>query len=132
MPGPRSSLLLALCACALPSHAAAAARVHSRPPTPAVQFLDNQRHLDVNRINLYVSNFGSFGYDVIRGGPGLYFPRGQQRSPLFAGGLWVGDQPNTRVTVAEYSSEYAPGRILSPGSPEPPASEGLQVYKVVR
>src|SRR5213593_1660880 len=60
------------------SPAAGRARVHS---------LDNVRRIDANRLNMFVSNFGSFGYDVAGGGAGLYFPKGTTHTTLFAGGL---------------------------------------------
>ena len=49
-----------------------------------------QRHLDINALNLYVSNFGNVGFDALGFSNGMFFPRGTNNSPLFAGGLWVG------------------------------------------
>ncbi|HUU46761.1 MAG TPA: hypothetical protein VM118_13610, partial [Acidobacteriota bacterium] len=42
---------------------------------------------------------------------GLYFPRGTNRTVIFAAGLWVGAlvNGNPRVTVAEHTSEWGPG-----------------------
>ena len=94
--------------------------------------LDGERKIDINRINMVVTNAGWFGFDVNAGSAGLYYPKGQPNTALFAGGLWLGVENPTRVTVAEYSSEYAPGRILAPGIPENPNAADLVVYKVTR
>src|SRR5690242_17848575 len=62
---------------------------------------DQARRLDVNRLNLFVANDGSFGNNA--GNAGLYYPRGTTHTLLFQGGLWLGAESPTRVTVSEYS-----------------------------
>ncbi|NIT59650.1 MAG: hypothetical protein GWN00_26545, partial [Aliifodinibius sp.] len=50
---------------------------------------------------------------------------------IYASGLWVGAKVSgePRVAVAEYSYEFAPGRILG-GTPEDPGGDDLIVYKL--
>ena len=102
---------------------AAPARTHT---------IDYARKIDVNRINMVVTNSGSFGWEITTGNAGLYYPKGQPTAALYAGGLWLGAAGPTRVTVAEYSIEYGPGRILATGAPESPLSADLIVYKMKR
>jgi hypothetical protein len=63
---------------------------------------------------------------------------------VYAGGLWFGSRVDgdVRVTVAEYSLEYQPGKILrgeecEPGNPdtlcwEDPALDRFRIYKIGR
>ena len=104
----------------------------SGPVAPRARDFDLGRRIDVNGINLVIANDGRFGFDAATGRAGLYYPRGTGRTLLFSAGLWLGADSSPRVTVAEYTSEYAPGRILDSGLPEPPDSPDLRVYKVVR
>lgn len=93
---------------------------------------DLERRADVNLANLFVTNVGSFGWDVTSGLPGLYWPTGSDRSALFAGGLWLMDHSadQFRITLAEYSAEYTPGPMAG-GAPSFPNSPLHRVYKVV-
>jgi len=115
------SLLLVLL-CALPLTAA--------PPKGTTSgtalSIDNKQYIDANRILMFVTNRANFARDL--GGLfgndyGTYFPyagdtskirSGEDvRSPLYAGGLWIGAVDSatgqTRVTISEYSTEYVPG-----------------------
>lgn len=115
------SLLLVLL-CALPLTAA--------PPKGTTSgtalSIDNKPYIDANRILMFVTNRANFGRDL--GGLfgndyGTYFPYAGDtglirsgtdvRSPLYAGGLWIGAVDSatgqTRVTISEYSTEYVPG-----------------------
>ncbi len=122
------------CAAAIMACPNATASLRATPsPTPTrTHVLDAARRMDINRINMVVTNSGWFGFDANSVGPGLYYPKGEPTTTLFAGGLWLGDEFPTRVTVAEYSSEYSPGRVVAPGFPENPASADLVVYKMKR
>jgi hypothetical protein len=117
----------------LPSAAAAARRPvtpDGAPPTRTHSF-DIDRRIDVNRVNMFVTNFGAFGFNLAFGDAGLFYPKGQPTSALFAGGLWLGAPDPVRVTVAEYSQEYAPGRYEL-GVIESPALPELKVFKMAR
>lgn len=98
------------------------------------QALDTNTLIDVNNIAMFVTNSGGFARDLESpGGPsGLFFPNGTDKTAVYAGGLWIGAKVGgaTRVTVAEYSLEYKPGKILANGQPDDPAAGKYRVYKV--
>lgn len=127
--GIRAALVVAVLLLACGSAAAAP----SGPAGGARTGVDDlERRADINLVNLFVSNVGSFGWDVTRGLPGLYWPTGSDRSAMFAGGLWLMDHSadQFRITLAEYSSEYTPGPMVG-GAPSFPNSPQNRVYKVV-
>lgn len=110
-----------------PDHPARS-RTHARRVAPRPAGEDLARRLDVNRLSLYVTNVGAWAHDVVSGGPGMTFPRGSGLVSMFASGLWIGARVGgeTRVTVAEYSQEFTPGRAGDVASP------AHRVYKVAR
>src|SRR5262249_33251545 len=80
---------------------------------------DESAVFDANEIATPVSNLGWFAAYV--NGGDLYqleWPRGSGRHAMFAAGLWVGARvgPDTLVTVAEYTSEWAAGPMTSSGA----------------
>lgn len=87
---------------------------------------------------MFLTNVGSFAWNLPAGAPGLEYPRGSGRHVLYAGGIWVGAQiagePYPRVTVAEYSWEYIPGRIKAEGvwDPDWRTNPRWRVYKIYR
>lgn len=99
--------------------------------------LDRNTWIRANSIEMVTTNHGSFGYDIPTGNPGLIYPSGGQNTALFAGGLWIGALTpgnQLRVTVAEYSFEYAPGRIEEDGSWDPNYSSNprWRTYAIAR
>lgn len=131
----RSLVLITLCAL-FPSTASAhlpspAARPLARPMGARDLSLD--RRLDLNRLSLVTTNLGSLGFDLVAANAGAWYPRGTDPTLLFASGLWIGaiTQGETRVAVAEYSMEYAPGthQLGIIGDPNDPA---YSVWKVRR
>jgi hypothetical protein len=102
-------------------------------PTRA-QTLDVDRRIDVNTINMWASNNGSFAFDQVNGNTGLYWPRGTDKGAIFAAGLWLGATVggDVRTVVAEYSMEYGPGRINVGGMPDDPTRPEYVTYKMVR
>ncbi|MCK5126392.1 MAG: dockerin type I repeat-containing protein [candidate division Zixibacteria bacterium] len=84
---------------------------------------DYTSYIDANRIFMFVTNEGMFGRDlagVFGNDYGTYYPYTSTSdiingfntsSPLYAAGIWIGGKVNgqTRVAVAEYSTEYVPG-----------------------
>lgn len=94
--------------------------------------LDRDTRVDANTIDMYITNHGSFGYNISSGVSGLTFPKGSDLTALFAGGLWMGGRVNgqVRVAVAEYSWEYQPGQILSPSTWSDPDDPSYRVYKI--
>ena len=86
--------------------------------------LDQQRRIDVNSINMFVTNFGSWAYDLGTGNSGLIYPKGTNKTAIFAAGPYLGATVNgeTRVVVGEYNQEYNPGVIVRDG-PWPVSTE---------
>jgi hypothetical protein len=116
----------------LPAPAASAAPRASTPVVQAPAALDADRRFDANDLDLWTSNFGWLAVNVGSFSPGFEFPRGSSKHVMFAAGLWVGAQVAgaKRVTVAEYTHEWAPGRIVG-GTYESPYGPELRSWKVV-
>ena len=95
--------------------------------------LDQDRRIDVNSINMWVTNYGSFAWDIAGGPAGLVYPKGTAKTAVFASGLWLGATvgAEVRTTVAEYSQEYDPG-IMIGGTYDNPNRPEYKVYKVAR
>ena len=118
------------------------AALPARVTSPAqVLSLDNQRRVDVNNLNMFVTNFGSWANDLSSGNSGLFYPNGTDRTAIFESGIWFGARVNgeVRTVAAEYSQEYGPGVILRDGQWTDPAQvwdtatqPGYRVYKVAR
>ena len=109
--------------------------------TASVLSIDNQRRIDVNNLNMFVTNFGSWAYDLSTGNSGLVYPKGTDKTAIFAGGLYFGAQVSgeIRTVVGEYSQEYGPGVILRDGDWTDPAhvwddatKPEYRVYKMAR
>ena len=103
----------------------------ARPMRPSTT--DIGRKIDVNNINMFVTNTGSFGFDLAASDAGMWYPKGTDKSAIFASGLWLGCTvgAETRTVVAEYSQEYGPGR-MDAGTFTDPTLPAYKVYKVVR
>lgn len=103
-----------------------------------VSTIDQSRRIDVNEFNMFVTNTGSFAFDLGAGDSGLFWPKGTDKAAVFASGLWLGAKVGgeVRTVVAEYSQEYAPGMIISDGSvyglPDDYTKPDYIVYKMVR
>lgn len=95
----------------LPAQRSAQPFGSARPMRPTTT--DIGRKIDVNSINMFVTNTGSFGFDLAAGDAGLWYPKGTDKSAIFASGLWLGCtvEGETRTVVAEYSQEYGPGTM---------------------
>lgn len=103
----------------------------ARPMRPTTT--DIGRKIDVNSINMYVTNVGSFAFDLAASDAGLWYPKGTDKSAIFASGLWIGCtvDDETRTVVAEYSQEYGPGAMTG-GSFDDPTRPAYRVYKMAR
>jgi len=79
--------------------------------------LDTNTFLWINSIFCVVYNNGNFGYDdagEFGKTDGWYYPFGSEKddkSVIYAAGIWVGAKvgSETRVAIAEFSSEFVPG-----------------------
>src|SRR5262245_8230844 len=134
-PGLFTALLTWLALCPTPALAAGPAPV--APARASVVVRDSL--FDANELRMTVTNVGNFASDA--GGtpvyyPGLEWPKGSGHGAIFAGGLWVGAIVNgqTRVTVAEYASEFAAGPLDASGQPVDPGeiNPAHRVYKIRR
>ena len=111
-------------------------------PVNDVTLVDNTTYLDGNSILMFVTNHGIlgrdlsalFGYDY-----GTFYPYQDiesielgilTSSPLYSAGLWLGGKVNgeTRVAMAEYSTEYVPGPMAN-GTYQPDVV-AFRVYKL--
>jgi len=109
----------------------------------AGQKLDNTTLINVNNIEMFVTNHGSFSSDL--GGyfgktDGLYFPSGTDKTVLYASGVWVGGKVNDanpatdeiRLVIGGHTTEYHPGPADGPGGSRLPDSPEYKVYKIAR
>lgn len=106
------------------------------------QVIDNDTWIDVNSVEMVVTNHGSIAYDLIAGDSGLIFPKGTEKKAVFAAGLWVGakirpnggnpSQNHLAVTVGEYSQEYSSGTMNEDGTFNPETDPRFRVYKINR
>jgi hypothetical protein len=98
-----------------------------------VNVLSQARRIDVNSINSFVTNYGSFANDIEAQSAGLFFPKGTIKTAVYASGIWlvgkVGGE--LRAAIAEYSQEFVPGTMVA-GQPDDPSRKQYTVYKVNR
>ncbi len=99
---------------------------------PASQIIDNDTRIDANNLDMWVTNQGSFSYDIPNQASGLIYPKGTQLTAVYASGLWIAGKVNGEVrgAIAEYSNEFAAGRITSPTTFEEEGLEKNRVYKI--
>ncbi|MBD3403462.1 hypothetical protein GF420_11240, partial [candidate division GN15 bacterium] len=116
----------------------------SRDAATSSMQVDNTTFIDANRILMFVTNHGNFGRDLsdyFGNDYGTYWPftsvdrifsGADVRSPLYAGGLWVGATDaatgDTLIIISEYSDEYVPGPMAG-GTFQPDQPE-FRVYKL--
>ena len=99
----------------------------------------SDRRIDVNSINMFVTNKGSFANDFANNNnSGLFFPKGTIKTAVYESGIWIGGkvhgapQDDIRVAIAEYSQEFQPGTMTGPTSWADPALPQFTTYKVKR
>ncbi len=76
--------------------------------------IDNTSFFDANNIKMIVTNHGSFAYDLTQQDAGLWYPKGTDKTCVYASGLWIGCKINgeIHVTAGSFTQEYTPGPIL--------------------
>jgi hypothetical protein len=84
-------------------------------PRVRPMIVDNSTTIDVNNIEMFVTNHGSFAYDLTVQDAGMWFPKGTDKTCVYASGFWVGAMVNDEVmiTAGSFAQEYTPGPILS-------------------
>lgn len=105
----------------------------------SVETININRRIDVNTINMFVTNTGSFAFNLSASDAGLFYPKGTDKSAVFASGLWLGANiagtgPNSGIScvVSEYSQEYGPGAMSDSVTWDNVADPLNTVYKMVR
>jgi hypothetical protein len=104
----------------------------ARMPHRAAATIDNSGRMDVNNLDMVVTNHGSISYDLVTGNSGLIYPKGGTRTAVFAAGLWVGAKVagETRVAVGEYSQEFTPGPMAGGTyQPDVPAFRNFRIER---
>ncbi len=98
----------------------------------AATIIDSNDRMDVNNLDMVVTNHGSISYDLETGNAGLIFPKGSTSTAVFAAGLWIGAKVNgeIRTAIGEYSQEFVPGPMLN-GTFQPDAPE-FRNYRIER
>ncbi|MDH4158056.1 MAG: hypothetical protein OEW00_12360, partial [candidate division Zixibacteria bacterium] len=140
---------------ALPLAAAPPAGLGGKSAPSMSQLIDNASFIDANLIYMFVTNHGNFARDlagVFGNDYGTYYPyAGTEdilsganiRSPLYAGGLWIGALDSAaratgteveaiRIIVSEYSDEYVPGPIDTINDTAFADNRDFRVYKIYR
>lgn len=99
----------------------------------------SDRRIDVNSINMFVTNLGSFANDFANNNnSGLFFPKGTVKTAIYESGFWIGGKvsgaptDDIRVAIAEYSQEFQPGNMTGQSSWADPAEPQFTTYKVRR
>ncbi len=114
----------------------------TKPPAKRTQLqretrttvFNQSRRIDVNNINMFVTNYGTFANDIENNGnSGLFFPKGTIKTAVYQSGPWLVGKVNgeVRAAIGEYSQEYEPGVMIGT-SPDNPSDPRYTVYKVVR
>ncbi|MFH1221028.1 MAG: hypothetical protein V1694_11340 [Candidatus Eisenbacteria bacterium] len=101
-------------------------------PHPRPMIIDNTSFIDANNIQMIVTNHGSFAYDLTAQNSGLWFPKGTDKTAVYASGLWIGAKVGgeTRIAAGSFAQEYGPGPILEDGTPDDPSKPEHRVYKI--
>jgi hypothetical protein len=112
-----------------------------RPATPTrvgsaqrTQIYNQNRRIDINNINMFVTNYGTFANDIEnQGNSGLFFPKGTIKTAVYQSGIWLVGKVGSeiRAAIGEYSQEYAPGAMIGTAPDDPGKAEYI-VYKVQR
>jgi len=130
-----AAALLALLAAPDALAAARVGAVPSHRPTVerrAPHLIDNDDRMDVNNLDMVVTNHGSLAYDLVTGNAGLIYPKNTLRTAVFAAGLWIGAKVagDIRIAVGEYSQEFTPGP-MSGGTflPDEPAFRNFRFVR---
>jgi len=98
--------------------------------------VDNDTRIDVNNLDMFVTNHGSIAQDITGGvlnSGGLFFPKGSLKTTVFAAGLSVGAMVDGQLLMAKSKfsdeCEFGPG-IMEDGVPANPDDPRFRVYKI--
>src|SRR2546422_656688 len=66
-----------------------------------VQVLSQARRIDINNINMFVTNFGTFANDIEnQSNSGLFFPKGTVKTAVYQSGIWLVGKQNGQLRAA--------------------------------
>lgn len=107
----------------------AGAAPHSRL---SATIFDNDDRMNINTLDMALTNHGSICFDLLNDVAGLKYPNGTSKTAVYAAGLWIGAQVNdtVRVAIGEYVQEYAPGPMV--GGTYVPDQLQFQNYRIVK
>ncbi|MCC7430038.1 hypothetical protein IT568_04255, partial [bacterium] len=128
------SLIVTMSIGALASNSFAAEPVKKNFQPSHIAITDNSTIIDVNNIDMFVTNHGSFAYNIPAQNSGLYFPSGQTgKAVIYASGLWLGAKDASTgellTRVGEYSQTFLGGPIVN-GVPDDFTKPEHKVYKI--
>jgi len=131
---PWLALLMVLCVLVGSAVYAAPPGGHASAHTPRPLITDNTSYIDANNIKMIVTNHGSFAYDLTAQSAGLWFPKGTEKTAVYASGLWIGCRVNgeVRVTTGSYAQEYGPGPMIDATHWSDAGLASNRVYKIVK
>jgi hypothetical protein len=94
---------------------------------------ESTESLDINHLECYFSNEGTFGEYNYR--DGCFYPAGQRdKSLIYTAGLWIVGimGTDTASAVSSYGTEFQPGKILENGQADDPGNPRYHIYKYNR
>jgi hypothetical protein len=133
--------VVAVAEAAPPAGGAAPPRQGRRVAAPArverdsrIAEYNQSRRIDINSINMFVTNYGTFANDIEnQGNSGLFFPKGTIKTAVYQSGIWLAGKVGNeiRVAIGEYSQEFGPGSMVGT-APDNASDPRYIVYKVAR
>ena len=114
------------------------------PASTEIRALDYQSYTNANSVLAFASNVGNLFYDagkLFGKNDGFYYPftsiadinsGANRKTMVFDAGLWIGEKigGETRVSVAEYSTQFVPGPMAN--TTFQPDNPSFRVYKLYR
>lgn len=125
---------------------AVAAPPSRKATTKSVSALDTDKYINANKVLMFINNQANFAYDAAQSFgkyDGFYYPHStvddilngaNDKSCIYDAGMWLGATDSatgdTLIAIAEYSSEYEPGNMVS-GGPNPNTNDpAFRIYKL--
>lgn len=128
-----AALVISLFACAALSAASPAGTARQpQDPTDPLSIIDNSSYIDANNIKMMVTNHGSWAYDITHQGPGLWYPKGTDKTSVYASGLWIGAKiyDEIHITAGSFIQEYTPGPVIGDCEWPDISAPEHKVYKI--
>lgn len=103
-------------------------------PEVRPMIIDNTSFYDANNIKMIVTNHGSFAYRLTTQQAGLWYPKGTDKTCVYASGIWLGCKIDdiVHVTAGSFTQEYNPGVIREGCTWDPIDDPAHKVYKITR